>query len=89
MLYDVWHDYPNLVIKYRKERKIKDRAFWKPSATYMSEMKRIMGYSGKGNDRIFITLWQNGYTDYATTLKTCEDDAPHLLEEYCKKNRCR
>jgi hypothetical protein len=86
MLYDMWADYPEEVLKYRKANKLSNQKAWKKpnfeSIEYVVRILSMVGDNGDVKNASFCTLWNNGFKVENTSYAELEEDASDLLEKF-------
>ena len=86
MLYDMWADYPEEVLKYRKAKGLSNQKAWrKPnleSIEYVVRILSMVGDTGDTRNASFCTLWNNGFKVENTSYADLEVDASDILEMF-------
>ena len=86
MLYDMWADYPEEVLTYRKENKLSNKKAWKKpnmeSIEYVVRILSMVGDNGGLRNASFCTLWNNGFKVDNTSYAELEEDASDILEKF-------
>jgi hypothetical protein len=86
MLYDMWADYPEEVLKYRKANKLSNQKAWKKpnfeSIEYVVRILSMVGDNWDVRNASFCTLWNNGFKVENTSYAELEEDASDLLEKF-------
>ena len=84
-LYDIWADFPDIVVAYRRSEKLKLKCFQTPTIDKAKYIARVIGHTGavsRPKQMTFCVIFDNGFREDNVSYANAMADAKEKVEVY-------